>query len=86
MFTEGATPVPAGPLYLGFTSLAVDDAVRTASGQPQVSAAAAAAVAAHDVLVAYFPASDTTCVLLANHDCDVWALQDDLDGILLADS
>ena len=57
VFTEGATPVPAGPLYLGFTSLAVDDAVRTASGQPHVSAAAAAAVAAHDVLVAYFPAS-----------------------------
>lgn len=34
--------------------------------------------------LAYFPATDTTCVLLANHDCDVWALQDEIDGVLLA--
>ena len=53
------TPVPAGPLYLAFTSLAVDEAVRTASKQRPASPAAAAAVAAHDVLVAYFPASVT---------------------------
>ena len=57
VFTEAATPVPAGPLYLGFTSLAVNDAVRTAGERRRASAAAAAAVAAHDVLIAYFPAS-----------------------------
>ena len=57
IFTAAATPVPSSALYLGFTSLAVDDAVRTAGGQRHVSAAAAAAVAAHDVLLAYFPAS-----------------------------
>lgn len=31
----------------------------------------------------YLPATDTTCVLLANHDGDVWSLQAELDGILL---
>ena len=58
IFTEAATPVPASALYLGFTSLAVDDAVGRALGQ-NASASAAAAVAAHDVLVAYFKASTT---------------------------
>jgi hypothetical protein len=60
MFVEPATPfpIPASPLYLGFSSLAVDDAVGTALGKG-ASASAAAAVAAHDVLVAYFPASTT---------------------------
>jgi hypothetical protein len=57
VYTEAATPVPSSALYLGFTSLAMDDAVRTARGRRHASAAAAAAVAAHDVLVAYFPAS-----------------------------
>jgi hypothetical protein len=57
VFAEAATPVPSSALYLGFTSLAVDDAVRTAGGRRHVSAPAAAAVAAHDVLIAYFPAS-----------------------------
>lgn len=61
VYTEGATPVPAGPLYLGFSSLAVHDAVTTATdhrgGHGRVSVVAAAAVAAHDVLVEYFPAS-----------------------------
>lgn len=56
-----ARSVPDGALYLGFTSLAVYDAVRTAKREyPQhgwVSARAAAAVAAHDVLAQYFPAS-----------------------------
>ncbi len=33
--------------------------------------------------LAYFPNTDTTCVLLANHDCDVWSLQEELDGVLL---
>lgn len=52
-----ARSVPDGALYLGFTAVAVYDAVYTAkraSTRP-TSARAAAAVAAHDVLVAYFP-------------------------------
>jgi hypothetical protein len=53
--SQPATPVPASPLYFGFSSLAVDAAVTSARGQG-TSASAAAAVAAHDVLVAYFPA------------------------------
>lgn len=57
IYTESATPVPSSALYLGFTSLAVDDAVHTARGRRHASASAAAAVAAHDVLLAYFPAS-----------------------------
>jgi hypothetical protein len=56
--TQPATPVPASALYLGFTSVAVDDAVGTALGKG-ASASAATAVAAHDVLVAYFPAFTT---------------------------
>ena len=67
VFTEASTPVPAGPLYLGFTSLAVNDAVRIASSRPGTSASAAVAVAAHDVLIAYFPAS------AANLDADLAA-------------
>ena len=59
-----ARSVPDGALYLGFTSLAVYDAVRTAKREyPQhgwVSARAAAAVAAHDVLAQYFPGSAAT--------------------------
>lgn len=59
-----ARSVPDGALYLGFTSLAVYDAVLTAKKEhPQhgwVSARAAAAVAAHDVLAQYFPTSATT--------------------------
>lgn len=56
--------VPDGALYLGFTSLAVYDAVLTAKREhPRhgwVSARAAAATAAHDVLVEYFPGSAET--------------------------
>lgn len=61
-----ATPVPAGTLYLGFTSLAVYDAVQAATSPStggRASAQAAAATAAHDVLWTYFesarPALDT---------------------------
>lgn len=57
-----ARSVPDGSLYLGFTALAVYDAVYTAkreSARP-TSARAAAAVAAHDVLVTYFPAAAAT--------------------------
>lgn len=65
IFTEAATPVPSSALYLGFGSLAVQDAVATANRRRHVSAGAAAAVAAHDVLLAYFPAS------AANLDADL---------------
>ncbi len=57
-----ARSVPDGSLYLGFTALAVYDAVHTAkreSARP-TSARSAAAVAAHDVLVSYFPAAAAT--------------------------
>jgi len=56
VYTENATAVPVGALYLGFTSLSMGDAVRHARGGP-TAAAAAAAVAAHDVLAEYFPTS-----------------------------
>jgi len=56
IYTENATAVPVGALYLGFTSLAMDDAVGRVHGG-QVARAAAAAVAAHDVLAEYFPTS-----------------------------
>ena len=55
-------PIPAGSLYLGFTSLAVRDAYRAAAAWPArrgASAPAAVAAAAHGVLVAYFPAFTT---------------------------
>jgi hypothetical protein len=68
IFTENATPVPVSPLYFGFMSLAVYNAVVTIEGryapyteQPRAhehgSAEVAAATAAYRVLSAYFPAS-----------------------------
>jgi hypothetical protein len=68
IFTENATPVPAAPLYYGFVSLAVYDAVVAIEGgyqpylrQPRVhgraSSEAAAVTAAYEVLRYYFPAS-----------------------------
>jgi hypothetical protein len=59
VFTDVPTPIPASALYLGFTSLAVDDAVGAARGE-SASGSAAAAAAAHDVLLAYFPAAATS--------------------------
>jgi len=60
LYTQARLPVPVGALYLGFTSLAVNDAVLDASkGNPRrgkVSIPAAAVVAAHDVLAEYVPA------------------------------
>ena len=35
--------------------------------------------------VVYNPTTDTTCVLLANQDCDVWAIQREIDRFLAAD-
>jgi hypothetical protein len=57
VYTEGATPIPSGTLYLGFTSLAVDRAVQGAGRGRHTSSRAAVAVAAHDVLRHYFPGS-----------------------------
>jgi hypothetical protein len=58
VYTEAATPVPVGAPYLGFTSLAMLDAVDRAARRGRASAPAAAAVAAHHVLEEYFPASE----------------------------
>ncbi|HEX4688473.1 MAG TPA: vanadium-dependent haloperoxidase [Nocardioides sp.] len=49
------TPIPVGTLYLGFTSLAVNDAVQTSLQRGHTSVKAAIAQAAHDVLAEYFP-------------------------------
>jgi hypothetical protein len=65
VYTEAVSPVPVGVLYLGFTSLAMYDAARTAQHRSHASATAALAVAAHDVLLEYFPAS------AANLDADL---------------
>lgn len=59
IYTENAAPIPVGTLYLGFSSLAVDDAVSAALKRGHTSATAAAATAAHDVLATYFPTSST---------------------------
>lgn len=59
VYTEAVSPVPVGVPYLGFTSVAMRNAVRTAYRQGHASAGAAVAVAAHDVLATYFPASKT---------------------------
>jgi len=50
------SPIPVGVLYLGFTSLAMHQAVQLA-GRARASQVAAAATAAHDVLSEYFPAA-----------------------------
>ncbi len=55
IYAEAATPIPVGALYLGFTSLAMYRAARAVGAHG--SAEAAIAVAAHDVLREYFPAS-----------------------------
>jgi hypothetical protein len=67
IYTERATPIPAGTLYLAFTSLAVHDAAVRAQRHGSHTATAAVAVAAHDVLLEYFPLS------AANLDADLAA-------------
>lgn len=57
VYTENAAPIPSGVLYLGFTSVAMYDAMRTAHRIGHSSPVAAIARAAHDVLAEYFPAS-----------------------------
>ena len=51
------TPIPVGVLYLGFVSMAMHDAVMASSELEESSEPAAAASAAHDVLVEYYPTS-----------------------------
>ena len=48
-------PVPVGTLFLGYTSLAVYDAVQEANHRDRSSSSAAIAAAAHDVLAHYLP-------------------------------
>lgn len=57
VYTENASPTPVGVLYLGFTSMAVHEAAQAACAHSAVSPVAAVAVAAHEVLVEYFPSS-----------------------------
>ena len=51
----GPVPIPVGTLFLGYTGLAVDDAVQRAGRRGGASSAAALATAAHDVLANYLP-------------------------------
>ncbi|CUR55292.1 conserved exported hypothetical protein [metagenome] len=73
VFTEAVSPIPVGTLYLGFTSLAMNDAVHRARHH-HGSRVAAVAQAAHDVLAEYFPAS------LAALDADLATSLDALPG------
>ncbi len=57
VYTEGLQPPPVGALYLGFTGLAVNDAVQASLKRGNTDAHAAVATAAHGVLSEYFPAS-----------------------------
>jgi hypothetical protein len=56
-YVERGSAPPLGALYLAFTSLAVRTAAQDAQRHGTHAAAAAVAVAAHDVLKEYFPAS-----------------------------
>ncbi|MGH3347448.1 MAG: vanadium-dependent haloperoxidase, partial [Nocardioides sp.] len=69
-----ATPIPSGVPLLGFTSVAMHDAVTKSMRRPHSSEAAAVARAAHDVLVHYFPASAAT--LAAHLDTSLAAVTD----------
>ena len=51
----GPVPVPVGTLFLGYTALAVNDAVQRAGHHRHASSAAALATAAHDVLAHFLP-------------------------------
>ncbi len=57
IYVERGTAPPLGLVYLAFTSLAVHDAAREGQHHGTHAAAAAVAVAAHDVLLEYFPLS-----------------------------
>jgi len=55
-----ATPIPTGVPALGFTSVAMHQAVTKSMDMDDSSETAAVARAAHDVLVHYFPTSSDT--------------------------
>ena len=55
----GPVPVPVGTLFLGYTALAVNDAVQRAGHRRHANSAAAIATAAHDVLAHYLPNTQT---------------------------
>jgi hypothetical protein len=57
VYAEGMTPIPTGVPILGFTSMAMYEAVRASLRHPRSSEKAAVAAAAHDVLVHYVPTS-----------------------------
>jgi hypothetical protein len=57
IYTEAGLAPPLGALYLSFTSRAVYDATLEGHRHGRVAATAAVARAAHDVLMAYFPAA-----------------------------
>ncbi|MGY1823210.1 vanadium-dependent haloperoxidase [Geodermatophilus sp. SYSU D00079] len=71
---EGQKPPPVAQLYLGLVSTAVYDAVVTAADD-DAAADVAAATAAHDVLVEYFPAS--RAALDADYDAWLGGVPDD---------
>src|SRR6478735_6415539 len=53
--TQASVPRPVGTLFLGYTALAVRDAVQRAGRGGGASSSAAIATAAHDVLANYLP-------------------------------
>ena len=57
VYTEGLQPPPVGALYLGFTALAVNNAVQASLRRGNTDADAAVAMAAHGVLSEYFSAT-----------------------------
>ena len=52
-------PIPVGTLFLGYTALAVTDAVQRAGHRSHATSAAAIATAAHDVLEHFLPNTQT---------------------------
>lgn len=58
VYTDAATPIPIGVPVLGFTSVALQDAVSASRRHRHSSETAAAATAAHDVLIHYYPGAE----------------------------
>jgi hypothetical protein len=55
----GPVPIPVGTLFLGYTALAVNDAVQRTDRRGHASSSAAIATSAHDVLANYLPNTQT---------------------------
>ena len=60
VYTDGLTPIPAGIPLLGFTSMAMYNAVHASLDRRRSSEKAAVAAAGHGVLVHYFPLAEVT--------------------------